>query len=889
MKLWQKLLVGPLLLLTLGASSASTLLLTNPKYRSYGAEIIKAISTAGDVIAPGAPVISSPTTGASTTDTTPTFSGSCDNDTTLITIYKNGVSNKTLIVVAGNTTWTVDLDAQSDGTAAYTATAKDASNNESDPSNSVNLTIDTTAPSVPVITAYPATGIDTTPTLAGTCANDTTSIRIREGGSEVTSVAVTPPATTWSVDLPSQSVASHTYVARARDALANESADSSSVGVIIYPAPVFSLAPNSNPQSELSSTSLTVNSVALTNVLDCWASGISGTNFVCSTGGTFTESGSGTSPTTTTNTPFTTSTTAVQMGSGTKYYAAPNTTNGDITTEDFAIEIITRADPTNNAVVFQKTDGTAGWLVVGNGTNFTLRLTTSGTSTAVNLGQTLTSTVWNHHICFVDRNEASTNGAICYNNGTANTGADLSARSASLTNSTAASIGASGASSNGPIVLVREWKCPAGTPNCFAGGATNATQWAAVSLERSARAWGVYPQIAGTGTPTIMTRATTASVDVLTSGVRRSYTVGSHAVRVVSRSEGTGYLSELTGTNILRFSDDITGTGWTATDATVTTNQIATFRPDDGNIGDAIDATTPSVDQEHYVSYTHPATDLSASTWTTSAYLKAGENTWAFIRLSGALSIPASWINLSDCTAGTVGAGATLRVQSWGNGICRAGISYTGTVSKPSHDFGCASADNDSTYTDGVNSTADCYVTGVQVENSPIMTTYIPTSGSNTTRNADTLEYSSSSNVPGSYPYTFATKFFTIASYDSPSDVYLAAVREGTADYFRLSTDGSDRCENRLTLTSGGLQAQQNVTGDVTDGTLHECRSSQETNSFRLWKDSTEGTADTTGTQGPATPTTIRVGYSVASGSQSNAVLTLVRLWSGVQTPVTAP
>jgi hypothetical protein len=108
----------------------------------------------------------------------------------------------------------------SEGVNTYSVTAKDMQNNESGAS-SISITLDTTAPSVPVITS-PANNLVTTnasQTIIGTCASDTSQILANGSASNVT---YTGGETSWSYAA-SLSEGANTYSVTARDAQNNES------------------------------------------------------------------------------------------------------------------------------------------------------------------------------------------------------------------------------------------------------------------------------------------------------------------------------------------------------------------------------------------------------------------------------------------------------------------------------------------------------------------------------------------------------------------------------------------------------------------------------------------------------------------------------------------
>ncbi|MFE7226183.1 Ig-like domain-containing protein, partial [Nocardioides sp. NPDC057577] len=116
-----------------------------------------------------APVITSPESGTTTDDNTPTIEGTGTPGTT-ITVYDQDDNEIGTTTVAPDGTWTLDAPELADGTYTFVATQTDDLGNVSPESNSVILTIDTAAPQAPVITAPEADSVtaDNTPTVTGT-------------------------------------------------------------------------------------------------------------------------------------------------------------------------------------------------------------------------------------------------------------------------------------------------------------------------------------------------------------------------------------------------------------------------------------------------------------------------------------------------------------------------------------------------------------------------------------------------------------------------------------------------------------------------------------------------------------------------------------------------
>jgi hypothetical protein len=678
----------------------------------------------------------------------------------------------------------------------------------------------------------------------------------------------------------------------------------------VAPAPVFELVAGTATPNDLPD-SLVVNSTTMTLVLACDAQGISGTNWTCrdSSGNVvLAETGAGASPTTTINTMFhaaDASERGVSYASAGKTHSASASNVGDLGTDDLVVEWVGRLGSANASLVDKGIAGADGWAISGGFTTAPrLSLRTASTTAAI-VTASAANVAFAHLLFFADRSEASTNGSFGYLNGAAGTGVDISARSGSLNNAALfANGGPSGSAIAGGALTstLHVWRCA----GCFAGGATNPTQWGEIARRRAATAFGVLPAVADNGAPTALTRATTAHVDVVDGSVRHLYLTGNGAPRVARRthSGGTvvaGYMSEPAVSNIALQSQTL-GTTWAA--ITVGDNVLAdAFAGADLTVtGDDIDGNNSL--GEHGL---RQAITLTAATHTFSAWARAGAQTFVALR-DNTIANGAAWFDLTacatctvgqDCAAavGTVQAGVTQATASrWpidttGDGVadvnlCRVSITYTGTAALNDHDLLCAPSDGVTPYTDA-DATVDCGFWGVRVEAFPMATSYLATTTASVARNADDVRFSGANHYAGS-PSTMDVAVLC-PPHDTQASSAFASVGVGATDFARLGVDAAaDRALADATVST----AQWSIvaaSGDVSDGVAHSLRQTMATNNITAYYDGVSIGTDTLATLPTVASSLIYLGTAGSTAAQPACLVSRVRLWSSLADPTVAP
>lgn len=682
------------------------------------------------------------------------------------------------------------------------------------------------------------------------------------------------------------------------------------------PSPTFDLIAGATTPNDLPDA-LSVNSISMTLVLACDAQGVSGTSWTCRDANgsvVLSEAGTGASPSTSTLTPFRALDSAERQttyGTSAKRHDAASSTVGDITTDDLVVEVVGKVSATSGAVIIDKgLAGTDGWqLSQSTTTGIQLSLRTTSLTTTVS-GPTGQTAAWHHSIAFVDRSEATTNGAVVYSNGTAGTGANLSARATTLSNASSLALGAaSGAASNAATIsTLHVWRCN----GCMAGGATNPTQWAVIARDRASRAFGLSPNIAaGTSTPTALTRATTAHVDVVDGVTRHLYLVGNGAPRIARRtySGGTaavGYLNESPSSNIVLQSQTL-GTTWAALTVgdTVLADQWA--GADLSTTGDDVEGNNSLGEHGLRQSIT-----LTAATYTMSTWAKPAAQTWVALRNNTVVS-GAAWFNVGTCVSGsctigedcaaavgTVQAGVIqARAQRWpidttGDGVadvtlCRMSISYTGTAVANDHDLLCAPSDNVTTYTDA-DATADCGFWGVRVEAYPTMSSYLATTTGSVARNADDVRYDATSHYAGD-PTTLMASILC-PSFTIGTTTNVVGIGSSSTNYFGHRIFGTT--VDRPNFIGSATTVQWNgdgSSGDVTDGVLHNIRTTATTNSITGYFDATSVFTDTLANLPSAASTSIVLGavYPGSGNGAGNCIIPRIRIFPSLVTPAVIP
>ncbi len=292
----------------------------------------------------------------------------------------------------------------------------------------------------------------------------------------------------------------------------------------------------------------------------------------------------------------------------------------------------------------------------------------------------------------------------------------------------------------------------------------------------------LYTQIATTSAGVVLassgdfnvTRATTATrfnsaglIESVASGIPRLdyYTSGGTA-------GCPALLVEASGSNLLlqseAFNTTWTPIGLNAFGSGSVANSSGTTDPFGGTNSDYI--------QENASAGTHlilqtPSGQVSGTTYTFSCFAKSAERTQINF-LNNAGGGANATFNLSAGTA-TLGVGVSALIQNYGNGWYRCILTYTPTTTASFNvQIRLANASGNTSYTG--TGTSGVYVFGAQLEVGSIATSYIPTTTTSATRNADVVTLSGA--VSGCIGQTEGTIYLeTNALVSGASDLFCFA------------------------------------------------------------------------------------------------------------------
>ena len=552
---------------------------------------------------------------------------------------------------------------------------------------------------------------------------------------------------------------------------------------------------------------------------------------------------------------------------------------GDLGTGDLALAILFKAN-TGGGTFLGKLS-TDGYQVAIASSTLRFLLDDADAQAGVATG-TLINGAWYYANCFINRDEASTNGSRCYANNTAGTGVDLSALASTLTNSIGIAINSNGEGSavgevNTNLAYIAVYEAPGAW---FQAGAAGPAEWATVHAEQFAKLTGTWDSTSSAG-PTVATRSSTGTLRKRTAGVTKLYTVGGNWPRTErwvddSGGEVVGYLAEPGLFNLI--TDSMAMDNWTEKDAGDTQDidgaddafGNATM---DGNIADATDG-------EH--GFTHASDATTATACTVSATAIPGDQGWVYLSNDTVANAYAYFnIGATTCAVGTVGAAATAAVEDYGT-ICSVEIRLTCTAAAQTIALQTAEADNDKVFA-GDASTVNTYFGTVQVEQYAHKTSFVATTTTAGQRGADVLRYDGTGIV--------GAEGSAVVSLWAPTrggaDTYFLSLSDGLSaadriSFAAVSATGAVSIRSRATAGANGTTGSST---DIMTGAAFTAAGSWATNAYTVAIDGADETIPDASADVPDDIDTIGIGQHRDSGSQFGGIITSVKIYD--QTGVT--
>ena len=295
------------------------------------------------------------------------------------------------------------------------------------------------------------------------------------------------------------------------------------------------------------------------------------------------------------------------------------------------------------------------------------------------------------------------------------------------------------------------------------------------------------------------------------------------------------------------------GAGWTANAVTMTANQLTA--PNNNTEAALYNEGTTSA--QHYVSNAASSV-TSGTTYTASVYVKAGTVQWFQIPLSSGTFGVNAWGNFDivNGVVGNKGSAATTSIVNAGNGWWRCIISApaTATTSAATLQIAfCGDTDTASRLPSTTGTSKTMYVWGAQVEAGAFATSYIPTTTTALTRNADvaTMTGTNFSDWFNASEGTFvgwAIPMTTNSTVRSP----VCTVSNGTASNimtFGQATVAAGGTTLSYYVADGAVeQAYLTASGQAAANTLYKVSMSYKANSFNASFKGNAPVSDTSGT-----------------------------------------
>ena len=279
----------------------------------------------------------------------------------------------------------------------------------------------------------------------------------------------------------------------------------------------------------------------------------------------------------------------------------------------------------------------------------------------------------------------------------------------------------------------------------------------------------------------------------------------------------------------------------------------------------------------------------SGETWTNSIFVKKGNGANApdIIQLLhgvdfGATSYANFDISVGGGTSGTVTAssGVTASIRYYGDGWYRISSTATSTTSGDDNVI-ITFTNNNPTATRlpsyAGQTDANVFIWGAQLEESPIATSYIPTTTGAVTRNKDDIYLTSASSLIGQ---TEGTMFIEVDWQDSGVQQEFLSANDGT-NANRLLIYKNTTPELRMLANSNSVQVTNQGESSTAYSGIQKIAFAYKTDDFELYRNGSSISTDTSGSLASlGTLTNVDFAQSTVSGSQANMWIRAVALFT---------
>jgi hypothetical protein len=347
-----------------------------------------------------------------------------------------------------------------------------------------------------------------------------------------------------------------------------------------------------------------------------------------------------------------------------------------------------------------------------------------------------------------------------------------------------------------------------------------------------------------------------------------SYATDEPAFEFNSDGSYKGLLVEPAATNLIIQSENINAS-WSPTNATPTQSTEET--PDGDTTNKYIKLVDDGTGGTGGVYVRLNFTVTANTTYTASAFFKADQLAFSSIEANDydGSTDGRQFFGLSG--AGSLGTASNLddsKIEAYPNGWYRCSITWTQGAADTDFQMRFLVANSISAQTVDLDGTSSVFIWGIQLEEGPIATSYIPTSGSTVTRNADDINLTSASSLIGQ---TEGTLYVEVDWRLTTGVVQrLLSISDGTANN-RLEIYNSGTTVLRMLVDANNDEKTNQGEDSSGYSGIQKIAFAYADTDFELYRNGSSISSDTTGSLAAlATITDIDLGQSVGSGNQAN-------------------